>query len=561
MKTRNVMVGTLLAVAAMALATTSPARATADAMPLMSVTGAVATGHQHSCAVTAERTVKCWGDNLFGQLGTGDFDSSATARTVLDITNITQVVAGRDHTCALTTAGEVWCWGDNGWGQLGTNGFSTHTPVRLETLSSVVQLTARDFTTCALTSVGDLFCWGRNAEGELGVGDRVARYLPKAVLFPNGEQVAHVSAGARHTCAVDTEGELWCWGSGAGSRLGTFDFVRSVTPFKINSDAGTDKLVSVAAGWSATCTLNIAAQAYCFGTNPYGGLGDGQLSETAFPRLVVMPRGVTVRGPIDASEHFCFIGSDDKAYCFGRNDLRQAAAVDQLSVTWATAVNTSTPGNATRGDGVQALSVGANHSCAMLRSGSVTCWGANDAGQLGDGNSSPAQPPVRALDVVGAQQLPPQSPVQRAPVVNEPTPVQPSPVVEVPLTSPATDVSSSPSLLSEQSSTSQAGASVNTPAVAPQVVTPKAKVLRLRIGGFLAGREIARRVGFTYKGSRIASATMLVPKGQRACTTVAFALKGLRAGICKVVLLSVARNGSRFTMPVEVKVVKAASAR
>lgn len=565
MKTRTLVTGALLALLATTFVTTSPVRAS-DARSLTSTIGAVAAGQQHSCAVTAERTVKCWGDNTFGQLGTGDFDSSLSARQVVDLNKVTQVVAGRDHSCALTDIGDVWCWGDNGWGQLGTNGFSTHTPTRLTTLSSVVQITARDFTTCALTTPGELFCWGRNAEGELGVGDRVARYEPKQVAFPAGVRISQVSAGARHTCAVSTLGELWCWGAATGSRLGVFDGVRSVTPLKITADVGTTKLVSVAAGWAATCTVNFAGDAYCFGTNSYGGLGDGRFSETPIPTLVVMPRGVTVRGPIDMNEHFCMIGSDDKAYCFGRNDLRQAAAVDQLSVMWATPVNTSITGSAGIGDGVQAISVGTIHTCAMLRSGAVTCWGSNDAGQLGDGNSSPAQPPVRALDVVGAQQLPPQTPTQPAPV--QPTPAQPDvqpaqpaapsgltpdvarPSVEIPLTS-----------VTEQPTVSQIESSSNVATVAPQVVITKPKVLRLRIGGFLAGREVARRVGFAYKGTRIASATMLVPKGQRACMTVAYAIKGLRTGTCKVTLLSVARNGARTTQQVEVKVVKVASAR
>ncbi|MFM8871030.1 MAG: RCC1 domain-containing protein, partial [Actinomycetota bacterium] len=528
---------------------------------------------KHSCAVTAARTVKCWGDNMFGQLGTGDFDSSVTARTVAGLGEVTSVVAAMRHTCALTAAGEVWCWGDNGFGQLGTGGRSTTTPVRISTLSSVVQITARDFTTCALTSNAELFCWGRNAEGELGVGDRTPRYEPVQVVFPVGVRIAQVSAGSRHTCAVSTVGELWCWGSATGSRLGVFDGVRSLTPTKVVADVGTDKLVSVAAGWAATCTLNVAGEAYCFGTNSYGGLGDGRFSESPVPAPVVMPRGVTVRGPIDMSEHFCMIGSDDKAYCFGRNDARQAASLDQLSVMWATAVNTSTTAAVTFGDGVQALSVGTMHSCALLRSGAITCWGSNDAGQLGDGNSSPAQPPVRALDVVGAQQLPPQAPAE-PPAVVEPTPVVPSPVApvvpapeqprqvdEVVLTPPATNTTNTPGAVSEQSSAPQAGTADITQVVTPQVLAQKSKVLRLRVGSFLVGRDIARRVGFTYKGPRIASATMLVPKGQRACTTVSYAIKGLRAGTCKVMLLSVSRNGARTTQQVEVKVIKAASVR
>jgi len=347
-----------------------------------------------------------------------------------------------------------------------------------------------------------------------------------------------------------------------------FDGVRSLTPVRVVTDVGTDKLVSVAAGWAATCTLNVAGEAFCFGTNSYGGLGNGQFSESAIPAPVVMPRGVTVRGPIDMSEHFCMIGSDDKAYCFGRNDARQAASLDQLSVMWATPVNTSTSATATFGDGVQALTVGTLHSCALLRSGDITCWGSNDAGQLGDGNSSPAQPPVRALDVVGAQQLPPQAPAE-PPAVAEPAPVapvtpvpdQPRQIDEVVLTPPVTDSTSTTGIVSEQSSAPQAGVPQAAQVATQQVSAQKPKVLRLRVGSFLVGRDIARRVGFTYKGPRIASATMLVPKGQRACTTVSYAIKGLRAGTCKLMLLSIGRNGARTTQHVEVKVVKTLSTR
>jgi alpha-tubulin suppressor-like RCC1 family protein len=568
MRTRTLMTGALVTVVMGALALAAPALA-ADMAPSAVANGSVAAGLKHSCAVTAARTVKCWGDNTFGQLGTGDFDSSVTARTVSGLVDVTSVVAAMRHTCAMTATGEVWCWGDNGWGQLGDgSGRNRTTPVRLGALSSVVQISARDFTTCALTSTAELFCWGRNVEGELGVGDRSPRYEPARVVFPNGVRITQVSAGSRHTCAVSTVGEVWCWGSATGSRLGVFDGVRSLTPVKVVADIGTDKLVSVAAGWAATCTLNVVGEAYCFGTNSYGGLGDGRFSESPTPAPVVMPRGVTVRGPIDMSEHFCMIGSDDKVYCFGRNDARQAASLDQLSVMWATPVNTSTSATATFGDGVQALTVGTLHSCALLRSGDITCWGSNDAGQLGDGNSSPAQPPVRALDVVGAQQLPPQAPIE-PPAVAEPapvTPVMPTPdqhrqIDEVVLTPPVTDSTSTTGIVSEQSSAPQAGVPQAAQVATQQVSAQKPKVLRLRVGSFLVGRDIARRVGFTYKGPRIASATMLVPKGQRACTTVSYAIKGLRAGTCKLMLLSIGRNGARTTQHVEVKVVKTPSTR
>ncbi|MBM3638644.1 MAG: hypothetical protein FJW98_04320, partial [Actinobacteria bacterium] len=100
MRTRTLMTGVLATVMVAAVASAAPVRA-ADAAPV-AANGSVAAGLNHSCAITAVRAVKCWGDNMFGQLGTGDFDSSATARTVAGLGDVTRVQAGRDHTCALT---------------------------------------------------------------------------------------------------------------------------------------------------------------------------------------------------------------------------------------------------------------------------------------------------------------------------------------------------------------------------------------------------------------------------------------------------------------------------
>ena len=290
--------------------TTTDRTTPVDTSGLTSGVVAVTTGGSHTCAVTDASGVKCWGWNLFGQLGAetadlcsapfwGDSPCSTTPVDVLDLTTgLAAVAAAGEHTCALTTTGGVKCWGGNRFGQLGaeTNGrcpYPTLGHVPCSTMpvdvvgltSGVAAVAGLSAHTCVLTTAGGLKCWGYNFSGQLGDGSRTDHTTPVDVTgLTSG--VAAVAAGGDHTCAVTTAGGVKCWGSNLFGELGAettdlcsvaalplpFEEVPcSRTPLDVAGLGGS--VAAVAAASQHTCALTTGGGVKCWGLNTSGQLG------------------------------------------------------------------------------------------------------------------------------------------------------------------------------------------------------------------------------------------------------------------------------------------------
>jgi alpha-tubulin suppressor-like RCC1 family protein len=202
-------------------ATTSNSAEPVEVVGLPAAVRAVSAWYDHTCAVTGTGEVWCWGSNSDGQLGDStNTDSSVPVKvTGLDAA-ATSVATGRWHTCAITDQGAVWCWGRNDYTQLGRIGdenLGQSLPVPVVQLSEgVVALAVGGLHTCALTSTGGVYCWGSNMASQLGMDDH-------GVLFANtpdptvvkglGSGVAAIAAGFLHTCALTIKGAVICWGA------------------------------------------------------------------------------------------------------------------------------------------------------------------------------------------------------------------------------------------------------------------------------------------------------------------------------------------------------------
>lgn len=349
-------------------------------------------GETHSCALTSAGQAWCWGRNSVGQLG----DSTATTRTVpvqvLQQSGVTfaALSAGASHNCAITSAGQAWCWGYNADGRLGDSTTNLGlAPVAVKPLGGVAftSISAGNGHTCGLNSSGQAYCWGSNAYGQLGNNATAYQKTPVAVQHPSGVTFASISAAYTHTCALDTTGQAWCWGYGAEGALGGgFSFGDSV-PVQVTHPSGVT-FTSLSTEWRHACALTSAGQAYCWGKNGGGQLGDNTTTTRYTPVAVQQPSGVTFASIAAGDVNTCARTSAGQSYCWGAGSRGQVG-----DGTWTqrkTPVAVSHPSGVTFGQ----VAAGWYFNCGLDGVGQAWCWGRGDYYQMGNNSTSDSGTPT-----------------------------------------------------------------------------------------------------------------------------------------------------------------------
>lgn len=256
---------------------------------------AIAAGGTHTCALRGSGTISCWGDNGSGQLGNGrDFDETTRPTDVGGIVGALGVSAGSDHTCAVISDRSLACWGSNTFGELGTTpaGFFTSTglPTAVPGVSGVQNVASGSDYTCALHLNGTATCWGNNSVGQLGHGTMGGSAGPAAVVaLPHSRTV---TTGVTASCALVASGRATCWGSNRFGALGNGSGVNSSVPVPVSS---LTDLIDISSGQPAgsivtgsrVCAIQIDFEVWCWGSNVFGGVGDGTNADAPLPRRVV----------------------------------------------------------------------------------------------------------------------------------------------------------------------------------------------------------------------------------------------------------------------------------
>lgn len=400
-------------------------------------------------------TVRCWGDNDFGQRGDSTFNTP-TSGPVFGVLDLAFTIdSGHEFACALAgdpvTGGQLYCWGDNADGQIGT-GFPSdqRRPVRIgegvRGTRSWLAVAAGRRHTCAILSgatvdAQELYCWGAGMSGQIdGTVVALPRRAPVRVTHANG--ATHVVVGSNHTCvrrSVLGVPNVNCWGSDQGYQLGvsgnqepgpvtTYDngsaaivnalvgasnvtcaigsppaqcwgtpeinnpyYVDNDLPWTVSLNAGAMPNATFSPGSSSGCWID-GAQTLCFGTNSFGQIGWGMVQQpTTHPQAVMNLADATALSR-GPGNHRCAITTNRVVKCWGANGYNQAGVNDGVDKYAPVAVQAPNQ--------YDSVATGLNHTCALDGS-AIFCWGNNDQYQRSAIASVNSLPPASIVAPMG----------------------------------------------------------------------------------------------------------------------------------------------------------------
>lgn len=359
-----------------------------DAAPAEPLRASAIAAFMHTCATTSD-AIYCWGDNTSGAVG--PVERTAQLSPVRVVAGaFSSVCAGEEHSCALRSDGTVHCWGSNTQGQLGQGDFQPHQGIVEVRAMRFSALACGGTSTCGISTDKRLYCWGDNDEGQLGQAERDGSDDDSALPMPVGTDLrfVQVSLGQGHVCGVVEGGTLYCWGRNTWGQVGVADDRGQLrAPTRVESDRS---FARVACGQRHSCAIDGEGLLYCWGDNQQPPATPAPAPERPpDPLLGVASREETVRTPLRVESdqtfadvaaswfHTCARARDGSLYCWGRNDEGQLGSGDIEDRATPTRMGTLTSW--------AALVTGRFYTCAA-RSEGLYCWGINEGGQLGSGD-------------------------------------------------------------------------------------------------------------------------------------------------------------------------------
>jgi len=352
-------------------------------------------GNNSSCSISASGSVHCWGSNGYGQLGISQSFSSLQmpeAEAPIISSGATKVAIANYSACALSSSGGIECWGYGAYGQLTIGTANLYASTDSLIRSDATDIAAGTYHYCAVVN-GAAKCWGYNNNGQLGDGTVTNRTVP---VVPIAAQVSVISAGAYHSCAVvDHQVKCWGWVSRGQVGNGVSATNSSVPPTSVltASDGATlNAVTKLALGNQHSCAVQ-GKKIYCWGYNGFRQTGFTAATDQTAPFLTFTSTGndeIMDLASHAGADHTCAV-VNHRALCWGKNDHGQLGR-DTGSVSYSAVPTTPT---FLEGVNVNRVAVGTDHSCAVLETGVVRCWGSNEAYQMG------TNPYMRFISVAG----------------------------------------------------------------------------------------------------------------------------------------------------------------
>jgi alpha-tubulin suppressor-like RCC1 family protein len=380
---------------------------------------AIAAGAAHALALKSDGKVWAWGKNQNGQLGIAEpansqIPNSIAPVQVADLADVQAIAASGTVSAALTSDGKVFAWGNNAFGQLGTGDtMQKRRPFEVTTLGSDVRAIVIGAYSVALKLDGSVFTWGTNSFGSLGLGvsgspdDAIS--TPGQVIAP-GSGIIAIAGGASgsHVLALKSDGTVLAWGANSAGQIGDDTTINRFGPTPV---PGLGYVTAIAVGASHSLARTCDGTVLAWGSNGNGQLGDGTIqASVSFVNVAGLDPGAPITSVSACANHVLARRLDGRVVAWGSNGSGQLGNENPETQFVPVLVNGLPPG-------VKAVACGAGgggggHSLALTFDGKVFAWGANANGQLGDGTNKqralplqvpfpPGTPPVKAIAAGG----------------------------------------------------------------------------------------------------------------------------------------------------------------
>ena len=352
-----------------------------DPTPLRNIK-AISSGGSHTCALTNSNHVKCWGSGRSGQLGdkrkgrhisTTPVDVHTSSENASPLDNIKAISSGGHHTCALTNNNHVKCWGSSQSGQRGDKKHGRHisaTPVDVHTssansspLGNIKAISSGGGHTCALTLSGHVKCWGNGKYGQLGNSTFSSDPIPTIVnsssmISAPLHSIKAISSGERHTCAITHDSRVKCWGNGDFRQFARIFSGNSSTPIDI-APTFLKEIKAISSRAFQSCALTNNRLLKCWGQGAYGS---------------PFRKPSEIKAVSSGGNHNCAINKLNKVLCWGRGGDGQLGDGTSRDSSNPVSVKISSIDPILLGN-VREIISGINYTCVLTSNNNVKCWG------------------------------------------------------------------------------------------------------------------------------------------------------------------------------------------